>query len=278
MRVNELQAGRTDVERHLGQLSGARTSSRTANATGSSGSSTRACSATPTSSTCWTYYFRGRLISEWDEIFYNDIAPLVFDRLVDGIRLSEFSIDVTAARPLHRRRAAHHREPVGNHEQDPQPAAAAAEPDRRAATDAQALRSYVTFNVESLRLDYSTAHYNGRPVRRRRSGTTSSTTSELDIPESPDEKRNPRREDRYLAAALVEHLNSNLEYYNKVLWSRLDPDRRYMLLDGFALQVYDADGNAGAPRACAASRPSSRTRSSPSPATPWCCPWHRATG
>ena len=25
------------------------------------------------------YYFRGRLISEWDEIFYNDIAPLVFD-------------------------------------------------------------------------------------------------------------------------------------------------------------------------------------------------------
>src|SRR5262249_7762217 len=66
--------------------------------------------------------------------------------------------------------------------------------------------------------------------------------TKLFIPENSEEKRNPRREDRYLAAKLVDHLNSNLEYYNKVLWYNLDPDRRYMLLDGFTIQVFDDDG------------------------------------
>src|SRR4029079_1014224 len=28
-----------------------------------------------------SYYFKDRLISEWDSIFYNDIAPLLFERI-----------------------------------------------------------------------------------------------------------------------------------------------------------------------------------------------------
>ena len=38
-------------------------------------------------------YFAGNLISEWDTIFYNDIAPLVFERIISSIGISELSID-----------------------------------------------------------------------------------------------------------------------------------------------------------------------------------------
>ena len=41
---------------------------------------------------------------------------------------------------------------------------------------------------------------------------------------------------------MIEHLNSHLEHYNKALWYNLDPDRRYMLLDGFGIQTFNADG------------------------------------
>ncbi|MFE1443783.1 papain-like cysteine protease family protein [Streptomyces sp. NPDC058739] len=106
---------------------------------------------------------------------------------------------------------------------------------------ARALRGYVTLNVENVRLEYATAHYRG-PLYAGGLRDDLLDGVRLDIPLRPDEKRNPRREDRYLAATLVEHLNNNLEHYNKVLWSRLDPNRRYMLLDGFGIQVFHADG------------------------------------
>ena len=47
------------------------------------------------------------------------------------------------------------------------------------------------------------------------------------------EQRNPRQSDRDKAHALLDHLNSHVEYYHKVIWARMDADRRLMLLDGF---------------------------------------------
>jgi hypothetical protein len=187
-----------------------------------------------------TYYFQGRLISEWDDIFYNDIAPLIFDEVVNNMRLSEFATDFTPARRY-----------TGG-EQLINVTVSGTTSKRRdqlpsqlqlsvASANARALRSYVTLNVQDVRLDYSTAHYHGS-LYTGSGGDDLLDGVLLDIPEGTDEKRNPRREDRYLAAALIEHLNSNLEYYNKVLWARLDPDRRYMLLDGFSTQVHNADG------------------------------------
>ena len=52
-------------------------------------------------------------------------------------------------------------------------------------------------------------------------------------PLSVDEKRQPREEDKFFSRLLIEHLNAHLEYYHKAIWARMDPDRRYMLLDGF---------------------------------------------
>ena len=40
----------------------------------------------------------GNLISEWDTIFYNDIVPLVFEKIVDSIRLSASSRPTSPAR------------------------------------------------------------------------------------------------------------------------------------------------------------------------------------
>lgn len=44
--------------------------------------------------------------------------------------------------------------------------------------------------------------------------------------------RRPRQEDVDVANALLHHLNENLEYYHQCIWGRMDPQRRYMLLDG----------------------------------------------
>ncbi|HEY2372950.1 MAG TPA: papain-like cysteine protease family protein [Gaiellaceae bacterium] len=187
-------------------------------------------------------FFKDRLISEWDEIFYTDIAPLVFREIVDDLRLASFNADFTSEvtytggervitlfvsgdTSLKRNQLPRELQLLLN-----SPAI-------------KALAQDVTLNVENVRLEYSTAHYNGLLY----SGTASVHDDlwdgvKLYIPESPDEKRNPRREDRYLAAKLIEHLNSNLEHYNKVLWTQLDPDRRFTLLDGFSIQVFNDDG------------------------------------
>lgn len=49
-------------------------------------------------------------------------------------------------------------------------------------------------------------------------------------------------EDGVLERTLIDHLNSTLEHYNKALWLNLDADRRYLLLDGFNIQVYNDFG------------------------------------
>jgi hypothetical protein len=55
----------------------------------------------------------------------------------------------------------------------------------------------------------------------------------LATPLSVEEKRKPREDDLRYSRLLIEHLNAHLEHYHKAIWARMDPDRRYMLLDGF---------------------------------------------
>ncbi len=44
--------------------------------------------------------------------------------------------------------------------------------------------------------------------------------------------RRPRLEDVDISNDLLHHLNENLEYYHQCIWSRMDAQRRFMLLDG----------------------------------------------
>jgi hypothetical protein len=195
----------------------------------------------PDVATMLNAHFRGNLIAEWDAIFSSDIAPLVFEKLLDAIRLDEFATDFSAASKYRGGEQAMLANLIGTTTKSRNQLPPLLGLSVNGATF-QALKKYVTATVESVSINYATSHYNG-VLFHSAVGDDLLDGTQLAIPENADEKRNPRREDRFLAARLIEHLNANLEHYNKVLWNRLDADRRYMLLDGFSIQVYDSDGH-----------------------------------
>jgi hypothetical protein len=187
-------------------------------------------------------YFKGNLISEWDAIFYNDIAPLIFEKIVSDITLSEFSTDFSSETKYKGGERVIRLNLTGStskkRNQLPQQLNLTVRDQKF-----RDLKNYITFNVENLTISYSTAHYNGVLY----SGNVNDdlfddTGAALFIPENAEEKRSPRKEDAYLVYKLLEHLNSSIEYYNKALWYNLDPDRRFMLLDGFNIQNFNDFG------------------------------------
>jgi len=185
-------------------------------------------------------HFKGNLISEWDSIFYTDIAPLVFEKIVSRISLSEFSTDFSSETNYEGGERAMRLNLTGTtskkRNQLPLELTLAINDQ-----NFKKLKEYITFNVEDLTISYSTAHYRGVLYAGNVNDDLFDDTA-LYIPESPDEKRNLRKEDAYLVYKLIEHLNGNIEYYNKTVWYNLDPDRRYMLLDGFDIQTFNDFG------------------------------------
>jgi hypothetical protein len=185
-------------------------------------------------------YFKGNLISEWDSIFYTDIAPLVFEKIVSRISLSEFSTDFSSETSYEGGERAMLLSLTGTtskkRNQLPLELTLAIKDQ-----NFKKLKNYIIFNVEDLTISYFTAHYRGVLYAGNVNDDLFDDTA-LYIPESPDEKRNLRKEDAHLVYKLIEHLNSNIEYYNKALWYNLDPDRRYMLLDGFDIQTFNDYG------------------------------------
>lgn len=185
-------------------------------------------------------YFAGNLISEWDTIFYNDIVPLVFEKIISSIGISELALDVSSEIKYKggERQIQLNLNGTTSHKRNQLPLRLRLEVRSARVRD---LQKYVILDVDDLTITYSTSHYNGVLF----SGGINDDLLDgvyLYVPENNDEKRNPRKEDAYLQCKLIEHLNSHLEHYNKALWFNLDPDRRYMLLDGFGIQTFNADG------------------------------------
>ena len=89
--------------------------------------------------------------------------------------------------------------------------------------------------VEGGSLQYRTAFSSGYLFRDGgiRDDLTDLDGVYIDTPLTPGEQRDLREEDRQLARRLLDHLNDNLEYYHKTIWTTMSPDRRYMMLDGF---------------------------------------------
>jgi len=88
--------------------------------------------------------------------------------------------------------------------------------------------------VESGRGRYDTAHLRHLLFDAPRINTDLARTTEIVIPTplDPDERRDPRADDRRLADRLLRHLNENLEFYHQAIWHGMDAARRYLLLDG----------------------------------------------
>ncbi len=93
--------------------------------------------------------------------------------------------------------------------------------------------------VDSATLHYRTDHYNGYLFRNRRVlndlslRNTGQDTVQIATPLTVAEKRNPREYDRRYAERLLSHLNEHVEYYHRAIWTAMDPNRRFLLLDGF---------------------------------------------
>ena len=186
------------------------------------------------------YYFKGRLIAEWDDIYYNDLAPLVFDKIVNTIKMDYINTDMTSTTRYkggERVMRVNFNGTTSNRRIDfPITMQLYCN-----SPTVKALKDMVTLTIENVRIAYSTPHFNGL-LYSGYAGDDLLDGTTLYIPESAEEKKDPRKEDKYLVQKLIEHLNSNLEHYNKSLWQNLDPDRRYMLLDGFNIQIYNEFG------------------------------------
>jgi hypothetical protein len=189
-------------------------------------------------------FFSHKTISQWDTTFNDEIAPMVFEALVDNaITITPFSaIDFTT---------------IGKYNGGERLMRLNFRCDTSLSRkDISSIQlgytktvlypghfwPFVTFIAENLNINYTTKHYQGYIINKYLGEGLSNGSKPIPTPMNSDEQRNPKKEDEYLELKLIEHLNSNLEHYNKMLWYNLDPDRRYMLLDGFNIQVYNDFG------------------------------------
>jgi hypothetical protein len=195
--------------------------------------------------------FSGNIIADWDRLFNDEIAPLILARLFDT---PTFKIKPLAALDLTRQNR------YSGGEQFIRYSFRASTTSTRSAIGAldlsytpppgiknfARLQAEATLDIDSLTVNYETAHYQGRifsgHVGSDLLDPPAQTNNKINTPLNTDEKRNPRKEDAFIVNKLIEHLNSNLEHYNKMLWLNLDPDRRFMLLDGFNIPVYNEFG------------------------------------
>lgn len=186
-------------------------------------------------------YFLNATISDWNEIWRTKIAPEVYLRITnslsfDGISAGDFSVLAPYRGGLQQTRVSFSGQ------------AQKVRKDIQFLTLRCAilnvsllLNAGVQYIIQNLRISYSTQHYNGVLF----SGTINNDLLDgvtVYCPLSEAEMRFPRAEDRWLAQRLITHLNQNLEHYNRVLLYSLDAQRRFMVLDGFHIEVFLDDG------------------------------------
>ena len=92
-------------------------------------------------------------------------------------------------------------------------------------------------------MSYRTDHYNGYLFQNRRVlndlslRNAGQDTVQIAAPLTVAEKRNPREYDRRYSERLLSHLNEHVEYYHRAIWTAMDPNRRFLLLDGFIFLI-----------------------------------------
>ncbi len=89
--------------------------------------------------------------------------------------------------------------------------------------------------VESGNMRYRTNHHSGYLFRNSRIKNDLTTQDDVRLftPLTHRELRNPKQEDKESARLLLDYLNEHIERFHHIIWWRMSPDRRYMLLDGF---------------------------------------------
>ncbi|MCY9696094.1 hypothetical protein [Paenibacillus alginolyticus] len=190
-------------------------------------------------------YFSHKTISQWDTVFNDEILPVVFEKLVDNtLSIDPFSTcDFSTVGKYHGGERLMRINLQATTSQVRKDITTIKVTYTNIVKNPKTFWPVVTFMVENLHIGYTTKHYEGIIFNKTMGNSlTDGGTYGYPTPMNKDEQRNPREEDQYLVLKLLEHLNSNVEYYNKVLWRLLDPDRRYMMLDGFNIQIFNGQG------------------------------------
>ncbi|HYC33472.1 MAG TPA: papain-like cysteine protease family protein, partial [Gemmatimonadales bacterium] len=204
-------------------------------------------------------FFAHKTISQWTQVYNEEIAPRIVEALLDGsFSIVPFgNVDFTPTAKYHGGSylmRLNLRTSISVAPSDPSLQSVRLN-FTKTLTSPNDFWAWATFTAEQLNINYTTRHYDGTIINRYLgddlSDNDGAKNPPISTPMNADEQRDPRTEDAYLERMLIEHLNSNLEYYNKVLWLNLDPDRRYMLLDGFNIETYNDFGVAAGKRSLA---------------------------
>ncbi|MBN8245969.1 MAG: hypothetical protein J0L84_00845 [Verrucomicrobia bacterium] len=108
------------------------------------------------------------------------------------------------------------------------------------------LPAFTAITVRSGGMSYRSDHYAGALFNHRTLNDDLAVGDSVLIatPLSREEMRNPRNDDLDLANRLLHHLNANLEYYHTMIFTRMSPERRFMLLDGIQISMPREDETA----------------------------------
>ena len=190
--------------------------------------------------TLWNAYLGTALVAQRDAIFAASIAPNIAQRIVDRLALrlvldggSPVFVGIDATLVSRYRPDA----PllVSLRPTSTTPAVVRAQIDRAvislggvAAAGGQARRPAsrpaLPHRAPGARPRADAAHVQRpRPDRRGR----------VDRRPRPAGEAQPHAEDLRMADALIDHLNEFVEHYHQAAWREMDPNRRYLLLDGF---------------------------------------------
>jgi hypothetical protein len=189
----------------------------------------------------WERYLGVALPAARDAIWDARIAPGVAQRLLetmtmvlieDGVTERTVRVDPAMVGLFGQDR----RLLVGLQAKIPLPAALRSQIDRvRLSLAVSNLPPGARIVVDSGSLRYRTEHLSHHLFLNRRILNDLSLGDDVEIPTPLDtvEKRNPREHDRRQAAQLLDHLDQHVEHYHRAIWLTMDPNRRYLLLDGF---------------------------------------------
>ncbi|WP_437371099.1 N-acetylmuramoyl-L-alanine amidase [Maribacter litoralis] len=205
-------------------------------------------------------YFNGNVIADWDRIFNDHIAPQIVSKLISENDTISFTglpdLDLTEEQKYHggNRTLKFHLKDNGVSSSITRKSIE--EFDIKFTSPISGdhhneFFNFIKFNVQSIQLKYNSQHHSSSLVNRVLNNDLKDGVNNISTPLNSLEKKYPKKEDEYIVNELIEHLNSNLEHYNKVLWTNLDPDRRYMLLDGFNIQTYTSTGHKSVMRSLA---------------------------
>jgi hypothetical protein len=188
-------------------------------------------------------YFKDQIIGDWDRIFYENVATPLYEKLINE-KLTIAGISKTEFTPVGRYYRGEAVMLINLYGTTSQTRAQMPEKLELKASNDLNLKNLTgtgILRIENIHLTYTTAHYSNL-LYAGYVGQDLDTGADMDIPLTEADRRSPKTEDRFVVSRLIDHLNSNLEHYNKVLWYNLDADRRYMLLDGFNVQVFNDFG------------------------------------